>query len=243
MISKKIHYIWLGSGKMNNTSQMCINSWKRNLKDYEIIRWDEESLNLKELLQQNTFLSKCYELKLWAFVADYLRLYILYNYGGIYLDTDVEVLKDFDQFLKYECFMGYEGYDGLDQIGTGTIGAVKGNHTIKALLDFYETEIWNVDYFINPIIFRKLQLKKPESFKGCTVFPRNVFSPFDPHEDNEKKKMIGDDNTVCIHWYNANWGMSRKGYVFLTTKHIKNPFMRELISIKRNIGYVKQKIK
>lgn len=228
---------------MNNTSLMCINSWRRNLKGYQIIKWDEDSINLSDLVKKNKFLKKCYELKLWAFVSDYLRLYILYNYGGIYMDTDVEVIKTFDDYLDNRCFMGYEGYEQLNQIGTGTIGAAKGNKTIKALLDFYEEEIWNVDYFINPIIFRELKRQKPDLFEGCLILPQHILSPFDPQNEKYFAEQIGNDETVCIHWYNANWGMSRKGYVFLNTKHIKNKYLHALMYLKKNFGYYRKKFK
>ena len=93
MIPKKIHYIWLGRNKKDRASQICLNSWKTNLKDYEIIEWNEDNLPLDSIAQHNRFFYYCRKYKLWAFMSDYLRLWILYKEGGIYLDTYVQLLK------------------------------------------------------------------------------------------------------------------------------------------------------
>lgn len=245
MIPKKIHYIWLGNGKLNNTSLICINSWKRHLPDYEIVCWDEKSLNLEKLMAENKFLRQCYHYKLWAFMSDYLRLYVLYNYGGIYLDTDVEVVKCFDPLLKYPCFMGYEvgdyeNNDLGDYIGTGTIGAEKHSKTIKRLLDFYNDEVWNTKDYINTIIYKKIYMREPFSFNECKIFPIDYFSPYNPAK--EKLDIIESPNTFSIHWYNASWGMNRKGYAFITTKYIKNPIVLFFTRIKRTLGFIKKRI-
>lgn len=236
MIPKKIHYIWLGNNKPNGLCLSCINSCKRVLSDYEIIVWSEKSLELNRLTKNNRFLKKCIECGLWAFASDYLRLYILYNEGGIYLDTDVEVLKTFDGMLGYTCFIGLEQGE---YIGTGIIGAEKHSTSIKRLLDFYEEEIWNVDYYNNPIIFKKLFEEEPDRFKEVVIFPVDYFAPYNPFGENSD--IIGTSNTVCIHWYNANWGMSRKGYVFLNTKHFKNPVIKAFQIIKKSIGYYRKR--
>lgn len=151
MIPKKIHYIWLGGKPKNKLTEVCINTWKRNLLDYRIIEWNESNIDLANLCNENRFLKKCVELKLWAFVSDYLRLWILENQGGIYLDTDVEVLKPFDPLLNQHVFMGYEANNF---VGTAVIGAEKGNTLIARLLEFYNDDIWDVDFINNPIIFK-----------------------------------------------------------------------------------------
>lgn len=245
MIPKKIHYIWLGSRKLNNTSLICINSWRRNLYDYEIICWDEKTLNLEKLMEENLFLRRCYQNKLWAFMSDYLRLYVLYHHGGIYMDTDVEVVRSFNSLLNFSCFMGYEAGDYAnnnlgDYIGTGTIGAEKNNKTIKRLLNFYNDEVWNTKDYINTIIYKKIYINEPDIFEGCEIFPLKYFSPYNPLQI--KQGIIENHNTYSIHWYNANWGMSRKGYVFITTKYIKNPIILFFTKIKRTIGFFRKKL-
>ena len=209
-----------------------MNSWKRVLSDYTIIEWNESNLDLDALCSQHRFLSECIRLKLWAFASDWLRLYILYREGGIYLDTDIEVLKPYDELLRNHMFVGLENND---YIGTGVIGAEKGNPTVKRLLDFYEREIWNVDFINNPIIFRYLQDKEPESFNGCIILRQDVLSPYIPGSTYEH--TVEDYNTLSIHWYSKNWNLTRKGYVFMATKHIKNPILRHIIGAKKTLGY------
>lgn len=236
MIPKKIHYIWLGKNKKDRISQICINSWKKNLTDYEIREWNEDNLPLEQLAAENLFFSYCMKYKLWAFMSDYLRLWILYNEGGIYLDTDVQVIKSFDDLLESPMFLGYEMNN---HIGTGIIGSKKNNPYIKELMKFYSEKIWNVDYYNNPIIFENV-LKEKKLEKYCVLLDRDYLSPYNPFEDN-KEYSVGSDQTYTIHWFNANWGMSRKGYVFLNTKHYKG--IRKLIEIiRKNIGYELRKL-
>ena len=188
MISKKIHYIWLGNDRLSSFSKMCINSWRRNLPDYEIIEWNEKNLNLKKLIKDNLFLEKCYKYKLWAFMSDYLRLYILYNEGGIYFDTDVEVVRSLDPLLENKCFFGFENGDKIannlgDYICTGIIGAEKYNFTIKKLLDFYDDGIWYTREYVNTIVFKELYLLDNNIFKDCTIYPVDYFSPYQPNNE------------------------------------------------------------
>lgn len=231
MIPKKIHYIWLGKKPKTKLTEICINSWRRVLDDYEIIEWNESNLPLEEL-KQNKFLNRCIQLELWAFVSDYIRLYILNREGGIYLDTDVEVLKRFDNFLDQKSFIGYENND---YIGTGIIGAEQESSFIKRLLKFYDDEIWKVDFYNNPIIFKYVLKSSSNLLSEVKIFDRKIFSPYIP--GNKYNCIVEDNDSVTIHWYSKNWNMSRKGYVFLNTKHISNPIRRVFSMIKKNIAY------
>jgi mannosyltransferase OCH1-like enzyme len=235
MIDKVIHYVWLGGRELDKNSQMCMNTWYRNLRDYKIIRWDETNIPIGKYRKDNRFFDSCFKLKLWAFASDYLRLRILYENGGIYLDTDVEVVKSFTDILKSDFFIGYEkDY----YIGTGIIGAEKHSPKIRKLLEFYDREIWEVDYINNPIIFKNVIERNTGLFNINNIYPKEYFAPYDPNVTYSS--IIESANTYTIHWYNKNWGMSRKGYVFMTTKNIKNPFMRKLVSLKRIIGYYRK---
>lgn len=238
MINKVIHYIWLGKNKKPKLTELCINSWKRALSSYEIIEWNEDNLNLDELRANCKFLDKCMELKLWAFVSDYLRLWILYNNGGIYLDTDVEIIKPYDDLLDNECFFGYE--DDC-YISTSVIGAQAHSPFIKKALEFYENEIWNVDFINNPIIFKHIIDNSPELNNCFTIYPTDFFSPYVPNQ--EYTDCIESKNTYSIHWYTQNWNMSRKGYIFIHTKHIKNPIKKLLVSSRKFFGFYKRKYK
>ena len=152
MIPKKIHFIWLGGGNFDKQSLICVNSAKRILSNYQIVIWTEKNLDLEKIANENKFLRECLKRKLWAFVSDYLRLYILYHYGGIYLDTDVQIIKPFSKEMLSKNF--FAGLEDRDFVGTGVIGAEKNSQIIQRLLEFYEKEIWKVNYFNNPIIFK-----------------------------------------------------------------------------------------
>ena len=103
-IPKVIHYCWFGRGKLPKLAKKCIKSWKKYLPDYKIIEWNEDNFDINS----NQYVREAYEAKKYAFVSDYVRLYALYNYGGIYMDTDVEVIKSLDEFLIHEAFSGFE---------------------------------------------------------------------------------------------------------------------------------------
>ena len=102
MIPKKIHYCWFGGNPLPELAIRCIESWKKYCPDYEIIRWDESNYDVTK----NKYMYQAYENKRWGFVPDYARLDIIYNYGGIYLDTDVELLNSLDDLLDQKCFLG-----------------------------------------------------------------------------------------------------------------------------------------
>lgn len=227
----------MGNKPKSKLTELCINTWRRHLPDYKIIEWNDKNLNIKELCKKNKFLNKCYNLKLWAFVSDYLRLYILYNYGGIYFDTDIEVIKPFDDLLINKMFIGYEADE---YFCTGVIGSESKNLAIKRILDFYENEIWTVNFINNPIIFKYLFINESELFKDCVILPREVFSPYSPGIDLAKR--IESDNTYAIHWYTANWNLSRKGYVFIYTKHLRG-VKKRYQKLKKTLGYIKIIIK
>ena len=118
-IPKKIHYCWFGGNPLPKETVEYIKSWKKYCPDYEIIEWNESNFDIN----RNLYIKQAYEAKKYAFVSDYVRVFALYKYGGIYLDTDVEVFKDFNDLLDNESFWGFEQEN---YIATSTIGAKKG---------------------------------------------------------------------------------------------------------------------
>lgn len=226
MIPKKIHYIWLGKKPKSKVATICLNSWFNVLKSYEIIERNEDNIDLVSLRKQYKFLDECLKRKLWAFASDFLRLYILYQYGGIYLDTDVQVLKGFDSYLDKDSFFGLEENN---YIGTGIIGAVKGSRVIGRLLQFYYCEIFKSNIYNNPIIFKKIYDEEPEVFSNTLICNTEVFSPVSLFNGMYPKNTL---NTITIHWYTKDWNLSLSGECYLRTKHMKNPFLRLLVKVK-----------
>ena len=129
-IPKIIHYCWFGSKPIPKDLQDCIDTWSI-LKGYQVMRWDESNCSFDE----NEFVRKTYAEKQLGFIGDYYRLKAVYEYGGIYLDTDVKVCKSFDPLLDYPAFLNFI-FDC--SVGSAIIGARKGNPLIKALLDMYD---------------------------------------------------------------------------------------------------------
>lgn len=131
MIPKIIHYCWFGGNPLTVDAKRYIDTWRKFCPDYEIIEWNDDNFNFSD----NNYCREAYEAGKWAFVTDYVRLKVLYEYGGIYMDTDVEVCKNLDPLLKYNAFSGYESDSS---ILTGTIGACRGNEWIGMLLHDYD---------------------------------------------------------------------------------------------------------
>lgn len=185
MIPKKIHYIWFGKGEKNDRIKHCIESWKKYLPDYEIIEWSEDNFDVNF----NDFTKKAYENKKWAYVSDVARFWILYNEGGIYLDTDVEVYKPIDEFLENSAFVGFED---TYYLSSATIGAEKGNPVMKMILDYYNCidfkmyDDWK-DYIkyeeTSPCIISNIigllgmnrNLDQEQHIKNITIYPRSYF--------------------------------------------------------------------
>ena len=132
-IPKVIHYCWFGKGEMPKIAKKCIKSWEKYCPDYEIICHNEDNFDLS----QNRYMREAYEEIKWAFVSDFARLKIIYDNGGIYLDTDVELIKPIDDLLENKGFMGFDE-KGIDATGLGN-GAEKGNEIIGEFLkDYYD---------------------------------------------------------------------------------------------------------
>jgi len=138
MIPKKIHYVWVGGKKKPKDIERCLKSWKKHLKDYEIIEWNESNFNI----DSHPFTKGAYKAKKWAYVSDYIRMYALYTEGGIYLDTDNLVLENLDKFLKDKAFVGFEN---KDYPYTAAFGCEKGHPLVKKVLDYYEGREFEFD--------------------------------------------------------------------------------------------------
>lgn len=207
-IPKKIHYCWFGKGEKNELFYKCLDSWKKYCPDYEIIEWNEENYNGFN----NNYVKDAYKEKRWAFVSDYVRLDVVYNNGGVYLDTDVELIKSLDNLLELSAFFGVESYDLSINTGLG-FGAEKNNKVLEDLLNIYknlsfykENKELNLTPcpFYSTTYFEKLGYKKnneTQIIKNAKIFSSEFFSPY----NYKNGKMINSPNTISIHWYNASW--------------------------------------
>lgn len=209
-IEKIIHCFWFSGEEKPKTYQDCIDSWKRVCPDYEIIEWDSESYDCKK----NIFVKQAFEKKKWAFVSDYARLDVIYNFGGIYLDMDVELLKDFAPFLKFKAFFNFGARHEID-LGSG-FGSIKKNPLIGSLLQMYEDkELLDrdgepmVDKFVQPLLLEKKfpqwGLRMDGSMQlvdDMLLLPRRFYTPID---DFFLQNFIQCEETRGIHRYNAGW--------------------------------------
>ena len=215
MIPKKIHYCWFGRGEKSELILKCIESWKTYCPDYEIIEWNEDSLDINATL----YTKQAYEAKKWAFVSDYARLYALYHEGGVYFDTDVEVLKPIDEFLENESFTGFEVKDSPI---TAVMGAHQGDEMIKTLLDYYNTaEFINSDgslnlttntHIITQIFVEKgVELNgKLQTIGNTTIYPQVVFCP------NNLSRVFNrpSKKSYTIHHFDQSWKNAKKNKNF-----------------------------
>lgn len=205
-IPKIIHYIWFGDNPLGEKELACIESWKKYLPDYEIKCWDESNFDVS----QSEYCLQAYRAKKWAFVSDYVRLWALVNYGGIYMDTDVEVIRPLDEFLKLEAFSGFES---PRLVPTGIMASKKGHpFFIKLLNDYRERSFikndgsydmtTNVTAITNACIEAGLQPNNTrQTINGFTLFPKDFFCP----KNNMTGKIELTDNTYTIHHFSGSW--------------------------------------
>lgn len=206
MIPKKLHYCWFGRGEKPESFHRYLATWKKYCPDYEIVEWNEDNFDIT----QSRFTQQAYEAKKFAFVSDYARLTALYQQGGIYLDTDVEVVKNLDDLLSCQCFMGFEG---SDFVGTSVIGSRKSNPILKEWLDeFYGGDfvlrdgsydtITNVARITEHLHRKGLSLDGGrQEVAGVTIFPADYFSP----KDMVTRRIKKTRHTFSIHHFDGSW--------------------------------------
>jgi len=207
-IPKKIHYCWFGGAKLPDLAVRCIESWKLFCPDYEIIRWDESNSDLENC----QFVREAYSAKKWAFVSDYMRLKVVEEHGGIYLDIDVELLKPLDSFLAHQGFMGFEQAKPYC-VATGLgFGAVAHHPVIQKLMMNYENTPFiqadgSFDMMPCPKRDTKIlvdaglrQVNQQQCLDGIKVFTTDYFCSV-----SFTGVECFTENTVSIHHYNASW--------------------------------------
>lgn len=206
-IPKVIYYCWFGKGKMPSLAEKCINSWKKYCPDYKIVCINEENFDIN----QNRYAKEAYSVGKWAFVSDYARLKVLYDNGGIYFDTDVELIKPIDELIKENGFMGFDD-NGVVSTGLG-FACEKGNELVGALLRDYS----DISFILsdgsydetpcpdrNTKTLEKLSMdinNKNQVFMGIRMLPEDYLCPIKYYTG---KKII-TKNTYSIHHFCASW--------------------------------------
>jgi len=207
-IPKIIHYCWFGGNPEPLLMKQCIESWEKYLPDYELMLWNEKNFDIVS----NIFVKEAYKAKKWAFVSDYVRMFVLYHYGGIYMDTDVEVLKNLDTFLVHDAFTGFENET---LVPTGIIASKQGHPWIHELLNYYtDLSFINVDGSLktepNTAIITRITKEKyafiaNNSFQilkdGLVIYPKDYFCPKNYYDD----KIRLTENTHTIHHFSGSW--------------------------------------
>ena len=211
MIPKKIHYCWFGKGEYPEIVKKCIKTWERYCPEYELKLWNEDNYDVRK----NRYIEEAYENKKWAFVSDYARLDIIYHEGGIYLDTDVELIKSLDDLLVYKCFFAGDGC-GINS-GLG-FGAEKENNVIKILMEEYEGVAFVKDgkLDLTPCAIPNTRPFLENGYNpadvniqnilGAIIFPAEYFSP-----TNSMSELNITEKTYGIHHGSRLWetGLTR----------------------------------
>ena len=245
MIPKKIHYCWFGGNPLSNLAQNCIASWKKHCPNYEYILWNEDNFNVNAIRYTKIAAKE----KKWAFVSDYVRAYVIFNFGGIYLDTDVELCRPLDDLLdKSKCFGGFED-NGFVNPGLIFAGE-KGSIISKELMDIYASyrlkKIKGTFNFIPiPEIFSKLLLKHGlkqnnvhQELDAFTVYPTEYFCPKSLHTG----LLSITDNTYSIHHFNGSWTTERRQNIIQERWHFYEKYGNDsyLVEMFENINHYKK---
>ena len=217
MIPKKIHYVWGGGNEKNNTIKQCMKTWGKHLEGYEVIEWNENNFDI----DSHPFVKAAYKAKKWAYVSDYIRAYVIYKYGGIYLDTDILVLDNFDRFLNNRAFVGFEN---PQYPFTAVFGAEPGHPLVKDMIEYYDRlDEYKFDFeknntiSVSDLLIKKYHCKVGNKFQildeDIAVYPDTVLC--NPSE-----------NSISIHVFTGTWlegkkALARKINVFLKI-HVTN---------------------
>ena len=201
MIPKIIHYCWFGPKQMSKTDKKCIKSWKKHLPDYKMMLWNEENSPIDV-----PFVKAALEAKKYAFAADYVRIWALNQYGGVYMDTDMLVLKNLDCFLTTE----FIGRENETTISAGIIGIDAGSCFIKKAMELYDSLVFDINNLQKISIPQNLTsiINTMELSDRPTIYPPDVFYPLPmaaTTEGNFEYKKHLTNNSVAVHLWNASW--------------------------------------
>ena len=205
MQNKKIHYCWFGGKPLNKLGERCLASWKKYCPEYEIIEWNESNFDIHCC----KYVEEAYNAKKWAFVSDYCRFWVLYNFGGIYMDTDVEVIKPLNDLPD-----NFVGFESKSAVASGLIrGALTNDRLCKLMIDSYNKDKFlldNGEFNLKTVCARETEILckyglvlngEKQTILETTVFPTDYFCP----KDFETKEINITQNTLTIHHYDSSW--------------------------------------
>lgn len=210
MIPKKIHYCWFGRGEKPKLAQNCIASWGKFCPGYQIIEWNEDNFDIPA----HPYAKSCYELKKWAFLSDYVRLVVVEQHGGIYFDTDVELLRTPDFLLDNEAFYGFENNTNI-ATGLG-FGAEAHHSTIQSMVEQYRKLQPDAEGVYPCVVCPQLNTQallpfglklngQRQTVGGAEIYPVEYFNPY----ESTTGRLHKTKNTVSVHWYSGSW-MSKR---------------------------------
>lgn len=212
---KKIHYCWFGRNPLPESAQKCIASWRKYFPDYEIVEWNEDNFDVNII----PYTREAYEAKKYAFVSDYARFWILYHHGGLYFDTDVEVIRPMDDIIAEDAFLGFE-INPSKEVPAGAVnpglgmGTEAGLDVYREILDYYSKLRFilpdgthNVTDAVVNITTREMakrgikDVAGIQKVAGISVYPADYFNPL----DDATGRLNKTQNTRTIHWYSKTW--------------------------------------
>lgn len=211
-IPKKIHYVWVGGKEKPKDIQRCMATWDKYLDGYEVIEWNENNFDINS----HPFVKAAYEAKKWAYVSDYIRAYVLYNEGGIYLDTDIILLDNFDKFLSNRAFVGYEN---MDHPFTAAFGAERHHPLLKKMLDYYDNlDSYNFDFQNNNTISVSDILINDFGCKTGNI-EQTLSEDIKVYKDTILCNPSKD--SVAIHIFTGTWLTNKKSLKYKFIKFLK----------------------
>ncbi|WP_026633040.1 glycosyltransferase family 32 protein [Dyadobacter alkalitolerans] len=230
MIPKVIHYCWFGRGKMPAIADQCIASWKTHLSDYQLRLWNEDSFDVNSV----PYVSEAYQERKFAFVTDYVRLYAIHQFGGIYMDTDVEVLKSLDDFLQLPAFSGFESER---EIPTGIMASEQFGRWAGEQLQYYKGKHFrrsdgsldmttNVEIISGMMAANGFKLNNTyQIYSDCMhIFPKDYFCP-----KSRSGIVTLTPNSYCIHHFEGSWQPKRVKLKKFFFQRILGPRLTELL--------------
>lgn len=227
MIERKIHYCWFGENPLPELIQKCIASWKKYCPDYEIIEWNENNFDIHCC----KYVEEAYNAKKWAFVSDYCRFWVLYNFGGIYMDTDVEVIKPLDDLPD-----NFVGFESKNTCNSGLIrGALPHNKICELMLESYGKDKFlldNGEFNLKTVCIRETEILceyglvlngEKQTILETTIFPVDYFCP----KNNATKEINITQNTLTIHHFDSSWWTEEDYYKEKLTKRYNKFFPKK----------------